>query len=256
MIQPMLPTFHSFKYILPNKTLVRIIPTERIFLLKTSLPLIQNSPGSAYRSIQMASIVMVMISVCSEIIGDYVVLSAVATIFFIWKYDPYFANPAGPAARIDGGGGGREGEGQVREGGGAQMAPVRHRYLGTGALLRQCFRDVLDNSPGRARALPGLGRREGNKEGEADPSAWVVLKGRMVERWRAGLAELEVPLEWWSREWKGSVLLLGLVVLGSFVFDPDLSESQGELAEMTQTITVAEVPQKPSVFCKSLSVIS
>lgn len=198
---------------------------------------------------------MDIILVCSKIIDKHIVLSAVATIFFIWNYDPYFANPAGPAARIDGGGGGREGDGQEREGEGEQMAHVDYRYLRRGRLLRQYLRDVLDNPPGRARALRGLGRREGNEEGEADPSAWVVLKGRMVERWRAGLAELEVPLEWWSREWKGSVLLLGLVVLGSFVFDPDLSESQDELAEMTETITVAEVPQEPSVFCKSLSLI-
>lgn len=198
---------------------------------------------------------MNIILVCSKFIDDYTVLSAIATVFLIWKFDPYFANPAGPAARIDGGGGGREGEGQEREGEGEQMAHVDYRYSRTGALLRQYFRDVLDNSLGRTRALPGLGRREGNEEGEADRSAWVVLKGRMVESWRAGLAELEAPLEWWSREWKGSVLLLGLVVLGSFLFDPDFSESQDELAEMTETITVAEVPQEPSVFCKSLTLI-
>lgn len=256
MVQPTLQTFRSFKYILPNKIFLRIISTDKNFLLQASLPLTQDNPGSAYRSIQMASFVIDVIFVCSKSIDNYIALFAIATIFLIWKYDPYFANPAGPAARIDGGGGGRGGEGQIREGGGEQMAHVDYRYLGTGALLRQRFRDTLDNVPGRARALPGLGRREGNEEDEADPNAWVVLKGRMVARWRAGLAQLEGSLEWWSREWKGFLLLLGLVVLGSFLFDPDLSESQDELAEITQTIAVAEVLQKSSLFCKSLNVIS
>lgn len=204
----------------------------------------------------MGSFVIDFTFVCSKFIDDYIVLFTIATIILIWKYDPYFANPAGPAARIDDGGRGRGGEGQVREGEGDQMAHVDYRYLGTGALLRQCFQDAMDNVPGRARALPRLGRRERNEEDEADQSVWMLLKGQMVERWRAGLAQLEVPLEWWSREWKGFLLLLGLVVLGSFIFDPDPSESQDELAEITQTIGVAEVPQKPSVVCKSFSMIS
>ena len=226
----------------------------------------------------MASFTMVIISFCLEFMRNDPFYLVFVTASFTWIHILYSVNPAGPAARVDGGDGGGEGH-EIAEG--QQGANVNYGYLSTGALLRKCCRDGLDSMPGRARILPtdtlyfvivyllgwgwvfgeeegneAVAGGEGNEEVGEDLSAWVVLKGRMVEGLRVGLAPLEVPLEWWSCNWKGFLLLLGLVTLWSFVFEPDLSEPQDDLAEGNHTIAVVEVPEVVPVHCKPPHMIS
>lgn len=175
----------------------------------------------------MASFIMETIPVRLEFMTNPFFFLTIDIALFIWLCVLYYMNPAGPAAKIHGGGGGVEG--QERDGRG---------------------RDGFDSVFGEGEENDGVGRGEGNEEDEEDPSAWVVLKGQMVEGLRAGLAQSEVPLDWWRREWKGSLLLLGIVILWSLIFDPDLSEPENELAKAQQTIAVLEMPETASVICK------
>ena len=78
----------------------------------------------------------------------------------------------------------------------------------------------------------------------------------MVEGLWVSQAQVEVQLEWWRRNWKEILLLLGLAVLWSFSFDPDPSEPQHDFVEGDQTIAIVEMPGVVPVHCKPLNMIS
>ena len=190
----------------------------------------------------------------------------------------YFLDPAGPAARIDEDN--RGGECQERRESREQVEIIDYRNFSTRVLLRQSCRDGLivvlyflelgsvygeeeddeeagevgeeeeDEEAGEEDGNEEAGEGEGNEEVEQDPSQWMVLKGRMVDELRVRHAQLEAPLEWWSRNWKGFLLLLGLAILWSFVFDPDLSEPEDDLAEGNQTIADGKIPEMVPITCK------
>ena len=188
----------------------------------------------------------------------------------------HFLSPAGPAVRIDEED--RSVRRQERREARAQVKNIDYRTLSTRQLLTQSCRDGLvvvvyllewrwiygeeeedreaeeeeedeeageereDEENGEEEEDEEAGEGEGKEEVEEGPSQWMVLKGRMVDGLRVRHAQLEAPLEWWSRNWKGFLLLLGLAILWSFIFDPD------DWAEGNRAI--ADVKVMVPIICK------